>query len=75
LHLSLMPTSSALPPMRAIIKLHYQSNDLSCLKEQLVPILTLTNLDASDNQVTRYKMVRVGGSAENPSAVSGGDEP
>ena len=60
LRLSLMPSDRTAEALSAVIKLHYQSNDLRCAANYLVPILTLEPMDSNNSQVTRYKLVRVG---------------
>ena len=59
LRLSLMPTGPGQDPLWAVIKLHFQSNDLRCAVDQLVPILTLEPMDPKNTQVSRYKLVKV----------------
>ncbi len=59
LRLTLMPTDRTLPSIWAVIKLHYQSDEIGCAADHLVPILTLEPNDPKNHQITRYKLVRV----------------
>jgi hypothetical protein len=59
LRLYLVPANSNETPVWAVIKLHYQSWDLQCTADHLVPILTLEKTGSTSHEQTQYKLVKV----------------
>lgn len=59
IRLYLSPTRVKGPSVWAVIKMHYQSDFYSCTASELVPILTVQDLDPASTDQLEYKMVRV----------------
>jgi hypothetical protein len=61
IHVHMTASHSTEPAVYAIIKLHYQSQQLQCAADQLVPILTLVKANTGGREKIQYKLVRVKG--------------
>ena len=59
LWLSMMPLDRNEPTMKAYIKLYYQSSNLTCGEQNLVPILTVEKRGSNTTSPTQYRLVRI----------------